>query len=123
MFEAMTCSSSSRLPRRLPSAATRLKTLRRGRIARDHVVAVEGDPVADGREVGMGERREPEGTRDRHSPLARAVANDRRIAMDRDDPCRAETLGRERREGLRPAGIPAEGRERRRVRRHLSPPA
>ena len=33
MFEAMICSSSRLLPRRLLSTAIRLKTLRRGRIA------------------------------------------------------------------------------------------
>ncbi len=32
--------------------------------------------------------------------------------MDRDDPRRTEPVGRERREGLRPGGIPAKGLQR-----------
>ena len=54
-------------------------------------------------------------------PVARAVAHDRGLAMDGDDPRRPEALGRERREGLRPAGVPAERLERVRVDRSSQP--
>ena len=113
MFEAMICSSSRLVPRRLLSAAIRLKTLRRGRIARHDVVAAERDPVADRREVRARERLEPERPRHAGRPVAGAVADDRGLAMDGDDPGRADALGRERREGGLPVGVPAEGLERR----------
>ena len=112
MLEAMTCSSSSPVPRRVRSDAIRVNELRRGRIA-VMTSRVEGDPVADRREVDVGERREAERPRHRGRPVARAVADDRGLAVDGDDPAGPESLGRERREGLRPAGVPAEGTQAR----------
>ena len=69
------------------------------------------DPVADRREVDVAEGREPERARHAGRPVAGHVAHDRRLAVDRDDAPRAAALGRERREGRRPAGVPAEGLE------------
>ena len=82
---------------------------------------IEGDPVADGREVG----RASAAKRNRPDTAGRspaAVAHDRGLPVDGDDPGRTAAPGRERREGLRPAGVPAEalGAVDGRDRRHLS---
>ena len=123
MFEAMICSSSRLLPRRLLSAAIRLKTLRRGRIALTTSSLPIGDPVADRREVRASERGEPERTRHagRSIAVARAVAHDGGLTMDGDDPGRADALGRERHEGGLPVRVPAEGLERGPVEHHRQP--
>ena len=115
MFDAMICSSSRLPPRRLPSAAIRLNDAapRQDRASRTSSGA-EGDPVADSREVRTRRARRT-GTTPTRWPIGRRRAPSRTIgglAMDGDDPGRADALGRERREGGLPAGVPAEGVER-----------
>ena len=76
---------------------------------RGHDIAgVEHDPVADRREVGLGERGVPERAGDRHRPVARRVADDRRLAMDGDDAGRPKPVRAERGMGLGPGRIPAQ---------------
>ena len=65
----------------------------------DDALAVERDPVADGRVVGGREGLEAERSRDRGRPVAVRIADDRGLPMDGHDPGRPSTPRRVRREG------------------------
>ena len=123
MFEAMICSSSRLLPRRLLSAAIRLKTLRRGRIAltTSSLPSATQSPTAGKSERASAvNRNEPETLADR-SPSPAPSRTIGGLTMDGDDPGRADALGRERREGGLPVQVPAEGLERGPVEHHRQP--
>ena len=86
----------------------------------DRATLVEGDPIADDREVHGGQGLEAEHPRYGRRAIAGGVTNDRRVAMHGHDASRTETLCRMRRKGLLPAGVPAERTERH-VGRHAQP--
>ena len=86
----------------------------------DHATLVEGDPIADDREVHGGQCLEAERPRHGRRAITGGVADDRRVAMDGHDAGRTVASRRMRRKGLHPAGVPAERTERH-VGRHAQP--